>query len=106
MDKIVLARDNGHDIRFAGERIAHVSSRDAPRPKAEKVDRWTDLEIYRTETNRYVAVRYGRTTRKGELEKITAEVFDTAADVILFFGHGWLSKQLYERAGFDAVVDV
>ena len=31
---------------------------------------------------------------------------ETEADVIEFFGHGWLAKDLYEEAGINDAVEV
>jgi hypothetical protein len=105
MDKITLPRDNGADLRFAGEQLA-VAHSAPPLASGKRTGRWTELTLFRTETGRYVAVEIGHTTIKGEITRRRAEVLDTPAEVIRFFGHGWLSKELYRKAGIDAAVDV
>jgi hypothetical protein len=106
MDKITQPRDNGADLRFAGERIAIAHSAPPPGGNQQRSGRWTELVLFRTDTGRFVTVEIGHTTLKGEITRRRAEVLDTPAEVIGFFGHGWLSKEIYRQAGIDAAVDV
>lgn len=109
MSKIItVARDNDSDLRFEGELVAEASSsdNDAVGSYSGSVGRWTELRLYRTASGKYVAQSIGRTRWQGEHDRYSAVICETKADVIKFFGHGWLAKALYTEADIEDVVTV
>lgn len=107
MDKentTIVYRDNGPAFRFTGELIARVASsaNNASSAYLGRTGRWCELKLYRTQGGKYVCSQVGRTQWHGEHDRYSAAVAATEAEVIEFFGHGWLAKDLYEEAGIDA----
>lgn len=93
LQEFVLRNDGNADIAFTGFRLGWASS---IHPKNNK--RWTDLNLYVTETGRYICEEIGRSTEPGETNRCTVEVADSLPDVFEFFGYGWLAKKLYDHA--------
>ncbi len=61
------------------------------------------LRLYRTQGGKYICEQVGRTQWQGEHDRHSGAVCETEAEVQEFFGHGWLAKELYDRAGIQAV---
>ncbi len=106
METITLKRDNDRDLRFKGELVASVAS--SPNNAAgsnwsRQTGRWSELRLYKTASGKFVAGQVGRTQWQGEHDRYSAEVCDTEADIIAFFGTGWLAKDLYAEAGIECV---
>lgn len=93
----VLKNSYGLDAEFYGIKLGEVSSRNNP----EK-SRWTELALYKASSNRYVCHQIGRSVAEGETDIYKIFTADTEAEVLRFFGTGWLSKQLYEQCGIEA----
>lgn len=109
MDIITIEIDNAPDIRFSGELVAKASSSDDQamgRHYSGQTGRWTELYLYRTAGGRYVCHQIGRTRWQGERDRHSGAVCDTLEEVIEFFGHRWLAKELYAEAGIDAALTV
>lgn len=108
METITLENDNAPEVRFTGELIATAksSSNNASVHYSGATGRWTELRLYRTAGGRYVAQSVGHTQWAGEHTRYNTVVCETAADVIAFFGHGWLAKELYGEAGIEDVQHV
>ena len=104
-DTITLKRDNALDLRFNGELIAESSSSadNARGDYSGRTGRWTTLRLYVTAGGRYVCQSIGHTIWQGEHDRYSAAVCDSEAEIIQFFGTGWLAKSLYREAGIDAV---
>lgn len=104
----ILTNNDAPDIRFQGELIAEASSsaNSASGRHSGATGRWTELKLYRTAGGRYVAQSIGHTQWQGEHTRYSAKVCETAADVIAFFGHGWLAKELYDDADIEDVQHV
>lgn len=100
MDKITVKNDNAPDIRFTGELMGTASSRD------NNTTRWTELELYKTQTGKFVCSETGYTIWQGERDRYNAKVCDSVEEVTQFFGHGWLAKELYEKANLDTAIDL
>ena len=100
----ISERDNAPDLKFKGVHIASAasSSNNASSAYSGSPGRWTTLGLYRTRGGKYVSVRVSHTVWSGETDRHEARVCETEADVVEFFGHGWLAKKLYEAAGIDA----
>lgn len=108
METITLINDNAPDIRFNGELIASArsSSNNAHSNYSGSVGRWMMLKLYRTAGGKFVCQSIGCTQWQGEKDRYKAAVCETEADVIEFFGHGWLAKDLYEEAGITDTIEV
>jgi len=108
MDTITVQRDNDLDIKFTGERIAAVSSSDnnARSDFSGNTGRWADLALYRTQGGKLICEQIGHTRWQGEHTRHSGAVCETEAQVIEFFGTGWLSKKLYDDADIDAAVEI
>ncbi|WP_028492726.1 hypothetical protein [Thioalkalivibrio sp. ALE19] len=109
METITLRIDNQPDIRFTGERIAHAASTDNNAHGTSysgQTGRWTELSLYRTRGGKFVCHQIGRTRWQGEQDRFSGKVCETEDEVIGFFGHRWLAKELYEDAGMEDVVEV
>jgi len=108
METITLENDNAAAIRFTGEEIAVSSS--SPDTSSSyhsgSVGRWTVLKLYKTKGGKFVCQSIGYTQWQGEHDRHKAQVCETEADVIAFFGHGWLAKSLYAEAGIEDTVYV
>lgn len=100
METFTLTRDGGKDVRFSGEMLGEASSHAG---RGEEQNRWAEIRLYRTGGGKYVCEQVGRTQTPGEHDRHTVVVCDTVEEVINFFGFGWLAKELYQRAGIDAV---
>lgn len=108
METITLENDNAPEVRFTGELVATAksSANNASGHYSGATGRWTELRLYRTAGGRYVAQSVGHTQWAGEHTRYSTVVCETTADVIAFFGHGWLAKELYGEAGIEDVQHV
>lgn len=108
MKQYTVKRDGERDIKFTGEQIAAASSSDnnASGSYSGSPGRWTELSLYRTQAGKYICEQIGRTCWEGEKDRFSAEVCETVDQVVEFFGHGWLAKELYEDADIDAAEEI
>lgn len=108
MDTITLENDNAAHVRFSGEMVAETSSSDntASSYYSGSTGRWTTLVLYRTAAGKFVAQSIGHTRWQGEHNRYKVAVCETEAEVVAFFGHGWLAKDLYTAAGIEDVTEV
>ncbi len=102
METITVKIDDAPDIRFKGELIGFANSllSDA------NATRWTELSLYKTVGERYICHSMGHSRYDGEQTRYSGKVCETIDEVIAFFGHRWLSKELYEDAGISDAIDV
>lgn len=80
--------------------MATASSRD------NNTTRWTELELYKTQTGKFVCSEIGYTQWQGERDHYKAKACNSVEEVTQFFGHGWLAKRLYETANLDTAIDL
>ena len=108
METITLINDNAPDIRFKGELIAKTwsNANNSSSYYSGSVGRWMQLELYRTASGRFVCQSTGYTRWDGEQDRRKAAVCESESEVITFFGHGWLAKDLYEKAGITDTIEV
>lgn len=108
MEHFILEIDNAPDLRFTGELIGSAESSDdrAMSGFSGETGRWTELAIYRSKGGKYVCHQIGRTRWEGERDRYSGKVCESVDDVIEFFGHRWLAKELYDEAGIDDAVEV
>lgn len=107
-DMITLPRDKALDLRFSGELVAEASSsaNNASSYYSGQTGRSTTLRLYRTAGGKFACQSIGHTMWQGEHDRYSAAVCETEAEVIAFFGAGWLAKELYSAAGIEAVETV
>jgi len=100
MENFKLKIENAPDILFTGELLAFVSSDE------NNSGRWTELALYKTKGGKYICHQIGRTRYIGERDRFSGKVCSTAEEVIEFFGHQWLAKELYEASGLEDAVEI
>lgn len=108
METIIVQRDNDLNIRFVGELIAESasSSNDSSTYYSGSTGRWTELRLYRTRAGKFICASEGCTQWQGEHTRYSAAICETHAEVIAFFGAGWLAKSLYDEAGIKAEIEI
>lgn len=103
MEEHTVYVDNAPSIKFHGELVASVSNKQAYNGGG----RWRVLRLFRTKGGKYICQSIGRTQWIGEEDRVSAAVCETKEDVIEFFGHTDLAKELYaETPGIDDSVTV
>lgn len=109
MELHTISRDSAPDLVFTGVKVASARSsanNAAGSSYSGQTGRWCELELYKTRGGKFVCVEIGRTQWQGERDRYNAEVCEDNAGVIKFFGHGWLAKDLYCKAGIADAVEV
>jgi len=104
----VLERDKERPIRFKGWLLGAASnSWDTASPDfSGSTGRRQALALYETEGGKYVCERVGFSQWQGERTRHEGAVCTTIEEVMAFFGHGRLAKELYDDAGLDTAEDV
>lgn len=77
MDRYRLPRPGQLDLAFEGVLLADISSRDE-----EHQERWSEIRIYKTSTEKYVTEMIGKSIVRGERDRVQIHVADTPAEVI------------------------
>lgn len=98
---ISLNVDNAPDLAFFGRLVADVTSYSANRN-----DRWTELKLYKTQKGRFVCQEINRSCWVGQRTRFKAMVCDTEAEVIEYFGQGWLAKHLYDYCDINNTIRI
>lgn len=101
----LVRQDDGPDLRFTGALIASVESSQERESRlySGETGRWDELELYRTTAGSFVCMIENCSRWTGERNTRRAAVVSSAAEVIDFFGHGWLAKEIYDEAGIENV---
>lgn len=100
MKRYELRNDNGKDITFVGEMIAEVDSRDFRRAPGE-ASRWSVLRIYQTKGGSFICESTGMTNVRGERQRTTVHVAENEDEACGMFKESYLSKALFDEAGFS-----
>ena len=109
MKEYVIERDNGPSIKFTGTHVAGAGSsanNAAGSSYSGETGRWCELDLYKTKGGKFVCSQVGYTQWQGERNRYSAAVCENEAEVIKFFGQGWLAKRLYENAEIENVVEI
>jgi hypothetical protein len=109
MKEYVIERDNGPSIKFTGTHVAGAGSsanNAAGSSYSGETGRWCELDLYKTKGGKFVCAQVGYTQWQGERNRYSAAVCESEAEVIKFFGQGWLAKRLYENAEIENVVEI
>jgi hypothetical protein len=105
MQEFQIDRDDDASLSFTGELLAKVSSSDnnaSGSSYSGQAGRWQVLALYKTEGGKLICERIDRTCWQGERDSHAAKVCTDNNEVIDFFGHDWLAKDLYDEAGINA----
>lgn len=102
-EEFTLERDNAPNLKFKGECIGVASSKD---PYNNNNGRWVNLCLYKTEGGKLICYQENITCWQGERNKYKAEVCNTEAEVIAWFGQGRVAKELYEDASIENVESI
>lgn len=100
MEETTVYRDNEPNLRFTGVKLAVASDKDS------RSTRWFVLRLYKTKGGKYVCSRIGKTLWDGEVDRYSGAVCANASEVIAFFGHSDLAKELYSDAGIEDIEDI
>lgn len=103
MEQFTIDRADRAPLTFTGELIAKAASHPdrAHDGWSGQTGRWQTLALYRTVAGRYVCQSTRHTMWQGESDTCEAEAVGDPAGIVAFFGHSWLAKLLYRKAGFD-----
>lgn len=96
-----LERPRNAALDFEGWLLASASSRRPPTP--ERADRWTEVNLYRTITERWVVETHGRSNEPGETTRTRVTVCETAQEVYEALRHP--SSLRVPGVFFDALRD-
>ncbi|MDP3279946.1 MAG: hypothetical protein U1D41_05730 [Nitrosomonas sp.] len=105
MEQFEIVKDNGPALAFDGELLAKVSSNPNVAYGSSysgETGRWQVLALYKTQGGKFICERINRTQWQGERDSHNAKVCLNHGEVIEFFGHSWLAKDLYSEAGIDS----
>ncbi|WP_150139439.1 hypothetical protein [Candidatus Enterovibrio escicola] len=109
METFTLDIDNAPNVLFTGELVANTASSDNQAIGSsynDQTGRWTELSLYKTKGGKFICHQVARTRRQDERDHFSGKVCETLEAVKEFFGHRWLSKELYAKASIDDVVEV
>lgn len=86
-------------MKFKGVYLAFATSKDPYNDRG----RWFELELWKTVGGKFVCKKEDVTRWQGERNRHNVQVCDNIDCVKAFFGQGWVSKELYAKAGIDNV---
>ena len=75
-EQFTIRRDGKKDLVFDGEKLADVDDSDY------QSTRWSEIDIYRTDSGKYVVAQVYRTRWQGEEDSHRADVCESAAAVL------------------------
>ena len=101
MENYKVKRDGLPPIVFTGEKIGHGTTRTV---SGSGQNRWTDVDIYRTQGGKYIASIARMTIWEGESNRRTATSKPTAAEIIQWLKDDTESETLGD-ASQEAVED-
>lgn len=109
MEQYTVERDGARALKFTGEELASARSHADQAMGSSwsgSVGRWTELTLYKTKGGKYVCEKIERTQWQGERDRYSGATCDSTEEVMEFFGHGWLAKELYYNADIDDAEEV
>ncbi len=105
----VILTENGNvpfGAVFTGRLVAHVSGYHVARMIAvangrdESTIQWIELNLYATDSGKFICQRVSM--QVGEIPTYEGKACDNKAEVIQFFGSGWLARELFVEAGLKS----
>ena len=103
METYRIQRDDDKDLKFTGNEIASVTSTPDMAMGRRYANESTVLSLYKTQAGAMVCERATCLMEDGERDIQEAAACYSVDAVIKFFGTDWLAKELYDRAGIEAV---
>lgn len=76
MEKITLFRSGMSNLRFTGEEVAFVSTRD------HSSTRWTEYKLYNTDKGKVIFYRQDITQWQGEQDYYRADIYNNIKELI------------------------
>ena len=109
MEKFLIRVDGKPNFAFVGEFLGEATS--SPCQEIDgwwsgDIGRWQCLELYKTRAGNFVCSTIHYTEHTGERTKYEGEVYKTVEEVLKFFGHDWLAKELYLNCKIDESIQV
>jgi len=92
---IVNPSDGTPKLSFTGKRIGHISSR------RRGSFRWTELEVYQTERNRFVCLELGLSSEAKDELRCRARVVRKLGEIAAIFEFRKMPMQLYTNMGIE-----
>lgn len=80
-----VTRDGLPPIIFTGEHLAHASTKTVSGPGQ---NRWTEVDLYKTQGGNYIAAVVRYTIWEGESDRYSAKSFTSVPDVIEWLKEG------------------
>jgi chitodextrinase len=90
----IIEQSNGPELTFNGQLLAQVSSR------TKDTTRWTELIVYHTDTDKYIAVAIGATVFPHETTFVKATVCENKNAITRVFLYTNLAQRIYEELDF------
>lgn len=109
MTTCIVERDGKPDLKFEGQWIAEASSHTS---RGESENRWTELDLWKTKSGKFVVRIKGVTIWQGEHDRHAAYVCNDEQAVVtalIEHNHGelsWLAKELLGKAGIDSAEEI
>lgn len=106
MKTYTLNRDGDRNVRFTGEKLAAVTSKDY------NSNRWTEIDIYRTAKGKLVAHIVYRTQWQGENDRSSVVICDSEDTLVEslrddYCGQlDWVAKEALAAAGIECVEEI
>jgi hypothetical protein len=101
--EIEIPRDNAPDLRFEGAKLAGATGKGY---YSDSQNRWWDFRLYKTVGGKYVCHKEYNSCWQGESGSSDAAICTDESEIIAYFGHCDLAKEIYHEAGIDAVEKV
>ncbi|MDZ4390416.1 MAG: hypothetical protein U0974_11885 [Gemmatimonadales bacterium] len=109
MKAFVLEMSDGPKICFDGKILAKVVSSGDPKEESRfsgLVGRRTELALYKTQEGTFICHRTSLQGTRSQRSKFEGGAYRDLKQVMDFFGHGWLARELYAKASIDDTMRV
>ena len=105
MEETIVWRTVDTNLKFIGTKVAWASNR------RDRDTRWTEIEVYRTLSGKYVFALTEQTLWAGELDYYSASVFPDVDKMFDFLKNEGpvgleLTKELADKLGYDLTTSV
>ena len=97
MQEYVLPVTGKPDIKFKGTQIVENCRNE------EFGGHFTSLELYKTESGKYVCCRDEITRQQGAEDEFIVKICTSHAEIIAFFGQSNLAHMLYQEANIENI---
>lgn len=101
MQEFIIPRTKGPSLKFNGELLAEVDTRESTQGGAGKAQRncYRRNQVYKTAGGNFVGTSVEVRFSDGSTSKPTAVVFKEPKDGYEFFGYGGIGRAVMEKAG-------